>query len=123
MRCLESNKSDLWYSNYLGETANTENGYETGEKTISYSEPVHVRANVSPPSGRVFVDKFGNSIDYDKVVVTDDVDIPITESSIFFIDVTPAQNTYGDWNYDYVVKKIAPSINSVTIALSRRDVS
>lgn len=123
MRCLERNKSDLWYSNYLGKTMNTEDGYETGEETISYSEPVKVRANVSPPSGRVFVDKFGNAIDYDKVIVSDEVKLPVTESSVLFIDVTPEQDAYGNWNYDYVVKKIARSLNSVTIAVSRREVS
>ncbi len=123
MRCLERNKSDFWYSNYLGKTMNTEDGYETGEVTISYSEPVKVRANVSPPSGRVFVDKFGNAIDYDKVIVSDEVKLPVTESSVLFIDVTPEQDAYGNWNYDYVVTKIARSLNSVTIAVSRREVS
>ena len=123
MRCLEINKSELWYANYAGKTTGTENGYMTGEDTISYSEPVHIRANVSPPTGRVFVDKFGNSIDYDKVIVSDEVGMPISESSILFIDVTPEQDSYGNWNYDYVVKKIARSLNSVSIAVSRREIS
>ena len=119
MRCLERNKSGFWYANYVGKT----DPRGDGEKTISYTQPKYVRANLSPSTGRVFVDRFGNAIDYDKVIVTDNIHLPITESSILFIDVDPEQDQYGNWNYDYVVRKIATSLNSMTIAISRRDVS
>ena len=123
MRCLEINKRRLWYALYLGRTANTENGFETGEYSNSYSDPVAFRANVSPAAGRVGIDVFGESLDYERVIVCDYVDLPVKEDSILFIEHEPEQNSSGNWNYDYIVKRISRSINSVAIAVSRRDVS
>ena len=123
MKCLKRNKSAFWYSLYKEEAMKTDNGYYTGEVGITYTDPVRAEANISVPSGNVFVDRFGNSIDYDKVIVTDDIDIPIAEDSILFIDRDPEKDTSGNWIYDYVVKRVAKSLNSVSIYVSKRSVS
>ena len=121
MRVLERNKQTIYYATYVSETANTESGYETGENTITYSTPVAIRVNVSPARGRVNVELFGDSLDYDRVVVTDDLTCPISETSVLWVDSVPDQN--GKVPYDYIVRKVAKSLNSISYAISRVEVT
>lgn len=119
MRIMERNKTAFYYCLYAGETQNLdENGYETGEKTVKYSPAVKIRANISPATGSAQVEQFGNLASYDKVIVTDDVNCPIDENTVLFIDSAP---TYKDGlpQYDYTVWRVARSLNSVSIAVRK----
>ena len=125
MRCLERNKQSFWYANYEGEQAVTDTGnFETGEIKVVYSKPVQFRANVSPATGNSSVEQFGNSLQYDKVIVTDDVNCPIDEHSVLCIDCAPIVDANGKLiKFDYIVKKVAKSLNSVSIAVAKVEVS
>lgn len=125
MRCLERNKQTFWYATYEGEQAVTDTGnFETGEIKVVYSKPVQFRANVSPATGNNSVEQFGNSLQYDKVIVTDDLNCPIDEHSVLCIDCSPVVDTSGKLvKFDYIVKKVAKSLNSVSIAVSKVEVS
>lgn len=145
MRCLERNKVPFFFSLYLGkEPVFDEDGNESGEYKAIYSDLTEMRANISPASGNTQVEPFGASIQYDKVIVTDDLDCPIDEHSILFVDNVsdimlrgasgqplftesnvPLQedNAPNPIPYDYIVKKVARSLNSISIAISRVDVS
>jgi hypothetical protein len=50
---------------------------------------------------------------------------PITSSSVFWIDTLPEIKEDGstDTPYDYIVKQVAPSLNSVSIAVSKVNVT
>lgn len=50
---------------------------------------------------------------------------PITVSSVFWIDTLPEISEDGTTQtpYDYIVKKVAPSLNSVSIAVSKVSVA
>lgn len=124
MRCMERNKSPFSYCLYEGEKpVIDENGDETGEKQVTYSSPVSLKANISPATGNTSVEQFGNSVQYDKVIVLDDTSCPIDEHTVLFIDTPPAFDYDGAPLYDYVVKKVARSLNSVSIAISKVEVS
>ena len=122
MRTLQRNKRDVWYALYLGETEVVDaDGNYTGEVSIEYSDPVHIRANVSPATGQTNMEMFGNFTDYSRVVVTDEVDIPVDENSIMWIDTEPVEGA-GIEGYDHIVKRIARSFNSVAIAVQDVDI-
>ena len=124
MRCMQRNKTACYYCLYKGEEpVIDENGDETGEKQIAYAEPVLLRANISPATGNTSVEQFGNSLQYDKVIVIDDVACPIDEHTVLFIDKAPAFDYDGAPLFDYIVKKVARSLNSVSIAISKVEVS
>ena len=124
MRCMERNKTTFYYCSYEGEKAVLDaDGYDTGEVQVVYSTPVPLRANVSPATGNTSVEQFGNSLQYDKVVVLNDPDCPIDEHTVLFVDTEPAFDTDGAPLFDYVVKKVARSLNSVSIAIGRVEVS
>ena len=122
-----------------------EHGNETSEYILTYGEPVTMYANISPASGYAQTEQFGNLDNYDKVIVTRDMDCPIDENSVLFIDkdveygeavtidYVPRETVLGDDEanpvtvevplYDYIVRRVAKSLNSISIAVRKVDVS
>lgn len=146
MRTLNRNKRPFWFCLYDEEiNVIDEYGNETGEKIVKYGTPTKMLANISPASGYAQTEQFGNLDNYDKVIVTDWMDCPIDENTVLFIDkaveygeaVTidyqESQTLYGSNTatpvtvdvplYDYVVRRVAKSLNSVSIAIRKVDVS
>jgi hypothetical protein len=120
VRALERNKTSFYYALYLGKEENIDaDGNATGTYTILYSNPVECRGNISASSGSVQVEQFGNDLQYDKVVVLDDVNVPIDENSVLWVDKEVEHDKYGNPVFDYVVKKVARSLNSVSFAISK----
>ena len=116
MRGMVRNKRPFWYALYAGVTDVTDsNGYLTGEKAISYTEPVEAEANVSREQGIAFTEEFGTEADYDKVIVTFDMDCPIDEHSVLWVDIQPGTGV----SPDYVVKRVSKSLNSISIAIAK----
>lgn len=123
MRILQRNTKPFYYCLYLGKTRIIdEYGNKTNEKAPSYSAPELMRANISPATGQSHAEQFGNLEDYDKVIVTDWMDCPIKEDSVLFVDKEPEVKN-GRPLYDYIVKRVAKSINSVSIAIRKVDVT
>lgn len=124
MKVLERNKSSFWYLLYEGKTPiQDEDGNETGESKVSYKAAVSMRANVSAASGSAQVEQFGSFVSYDKVIVTDDLSCPIDENTVLFVDKQPVYANDGTPLYDYVVKRVAKSLNSISYAVSKVTVS
>lgn len=120
MRTLERNKTSFYYALYLGKEENIDaDGNATGTYTILYSNPVECKGNISASSGSVQVEQFGNDLQYDKVIVLDDVNVPIDENSVLWVDKEVEHDKYGNPVFDYVVKKVARSLNSVSFAISK----
>ena len=120
MRTLARNKTSFYYALYLGKEENVDaDGNLTGTYTVMYSNPVDCKGNISASSGYVQVEQFGNDLQYDKVIVLDDVNIPIDENSVLWVDKEVEHDKYGNPVFDYVVKKVARSLNSVSFAISK----
>ena len=124
MKALNRNKQTLWYANPIGtEILTDEYGYESGT-SILYSEPVEIRANISAARGTEELDAFGINTNYSKTIVTDDLTLPITKSSILWIGKEPdALGEKGLSKHNYVVVSVAKSLNSLKIAVAEVSVS
>ncbi|XCH79059.1 MAG: hypothetical protein WHF31_16315 [Candidatus Dehalobacter alkaniphilus] len=125
MRTLERNKQVIYYALYEDKTPiKDEYGNETGEYEIQYSTPSALQVNVSAARGENSTRAFGETENYDKVLVTDDLSVPITETSILWIDTIPIiEDGETATPHDYIVKKVAKSLNSVSFAVSKVNVS
>ena len=121
MRCLTVNKSTFFYALHKGQTEIVdEYGNATGQYSISYADPVPMRGNVSAARGEIQSRQFGESETYDKVIVLDNPNTPIDEYSVLWVDTLPELvDGTTSTPHDYVVKKIARSLNSVSIAISK----
>lgn len=115
MKCLERNKRTFYYATLSANVpAVNASGQRTGEYIKTYTAPTAYRANISEAKGNVYADYFGLNCSYDKVIVTDDMNCPITESSVLWVDYT---DTMG--KYDYVVRRKAVSLNCIAYAIAR----
>lgn len=145
MRCLKRNKRSFSYALFIGKYPIMDDDHNyTGENVMAYRAAVTPKANFTPASGSSTIEQFGNVQDYDRVIITDDLDCPIDENSIIWIDkipvitetfspvvpdeglspddaLYPAETAYGYENYNYVVKHIARGLYSVAYAISKVD--
>ena len=122
MRCMTRNQMKFYYAQYIGETEiKDEYGNATGEYVLSYGNPIRCYGNISAAQGEMQSRQFGESESYDKVIVLDDIDTPVDEYSILWLDTLPVIDNNGSTKtpYDYIVKKVARSLNSVSIAVSK----
>ena len=147
MRDLKRNQTEFWYCLLIPNTQEAivdQYGNETGELIPSYKKAVPMRANISPATGQNQVEQFGNLDSYDKVIVTCDMSCPIDENTVLFIDKRPeytevhtheivegqalyaddevVEKTYELPKYNYIVKRVAKSLNGISIAVRKVDV-
>lgn len=146
MKGLKRNKQRFYYcllNPDVQEYALDEHGNETGEVIPEYYGAVEAWANISPATGQSNTEQFGNFDDYDRVIVTAEMDCPIDENTVLFVDVEPSYTTIqthrienpdtvlgGDLEeteyqlpkYNYIVKRIARSLNVISIAIRKVDV-
>lgn len=134
MRMMERNKSRFFYALYKEKVQKTdEYGNVTGEYEIIRDNPVEFFANISAAKGETSTRQFGDSETYDKVIVMDKDAPPIDEYTVLWVDKTPQLNEDGSLAtsdegeiitpHDYIVKKVAKSLNSVSIAINKVTVS
>ncbi|SCJ99908.1 Uncharacterised protein [uncultured Eubacterium sp.] len=133
MRAMLRNKSKFHYALYKGKIPKTdEYGNVTGEYELVYENPVEFAANISAAKGETTTRQFGESEGYDKVIVMDNDAPPIDEYTVLWVDTIPQVDTDGALAksdtgeiitpYDYIVKKVARSLNSVSIAICKVNV-
>lgn len=134
MRCMNRNKVKFFYSLYEGrEPITDEYGNVTGEYDVKHGNPTEGYANISAAKGETQTRQFGESETYDKVIVMDNEAPPIDEYSVLWVDTEPQLNEDGSLAvdeegniitpHDYIVKKVAKSLNNVSIAISKVNVS
>ena len=134
MKCMQRNKSSFFYALYESKKEiEDEYGNATGEYELKYRNPKQFFANVSAAKGETSTRQFGESEDYDKIIVFDNEAPPIDEYSVLWVDTKHSLNEDGslvkDDNgnavtpHDYIVKKVAKSLNVVSIAISKVNVS
>lgn len=118
MQSLARNKQTLYYATYSGITDVVDaDGNLTGEKATSYSFPVKACMNIAPNTGRVVTSYFGNDTNYSHILCTTDMSCPINQNTRVWIGQTPNQSA-DNWNF--VVKRVAKSLNSILIAVEEK---
>lgn len=134
MRCMNLNKQRFFYALYTGrEELEDEYGNKSGEYKLLYSNPVEYFANISAARGETQSNQFGENIVYDKSIILDKGAVDLDEYSILWIDSEPELDANGalvlnedgtvKTPHDYIVKKVAMSLHSVLLAISKVTVS
>ncbi len=134
MKTLIRNKSKFYYALFESKIPKVdEYGNNTGEYEVRWGKPLEYSANISAAKGETSTRQFGESENYDRVIVMSNDTPRIDEYTVLWIDTIPKLDSNGllllneDGSvvtpYDHIVKKVARSINSVSIAISRVNVS
>lgn len=134
MKCMDRNKVGFFYALYERKIPITDDyGNFTGEYEIQHGNPTKFFANISAAKGETQTRQFGENESYDKVIVMDGDAPPIDEYAVLWVDRIPqldkdgnlAVNEKGEiiTPHDYTVKKVAKSLNVVSLAISKVSVS
>lgn len=134
MKCMNRNKTQFFYALYEGkEQISDDYGNLTGEYEVKHSNPSECYANISAAKGETQTRQFGENESYDKVIVLDKDAPNIDEYSVLWVDSMPQLNEDGTLTlngegkvitpHDYIVKKVAKSLNVVSLAISKVTVS
>lgn len=125
MRTLERNKVTFYYALFVRKTPHLDDyGNATSEFDVVYGDPILAKANISAARGETASRLFGESEDYDRVIILDDPRHAIDEYSILWVDTLPVLvDGATETPHDYIVKKVARSLNSVSIAIRKVRVS
>lgn len=139
MRSLQKNKQEMYYALYdkrVPTYKRTKDGelvidektgkpIETGKSIDTYKEPVLFYANISAGKSIAEAEPFGVSVDYDRVISTTDLDLPITETSLIWKEVKPVFKEDGSLDplsADYrVAARPAKSLNQLLIAIRKNE--
>lgn len=122
MVSLAENRQTVYYAELLGYTdVLDDDGYKTGEKEKSYSEPQPFLIYVSPSRGDAAWMPFGISHEYTNVMSTCDRDCPITETSVLWIGKSPRDGEGNVTDFNYTVERRAEGLNSILYAIKRVD--
>ena len=121
MRTLKRNARPIYFANFEGmEPVLDDNGYETGNHEVSYSEPMLLMANVSASKGEADTRAFGEHVVYDKRILFSGMS-PLTETSVLWIDCVIGgkipQTDGVDVPWDYEVTRVAESLESTNHTL------
>lgn len=111
MRLQDRNKIPFYYKRYQFTDDVTVDGYYTGEKEVIYSDPILARGNIAPATGSAQIEQFGTALNYDKVIICEP--IAISENDVLYLDTTL------DAGPDYIVTRVAKSLNHTAIAVSK----
>ncbi len=105
MRLLLRNLQDVYYANPTGWTyAQDANGFKTGDKEVSYSEPVKVRMSVAPSLGTnsfgtqslATIEPYGMVTGYTHRAFTTDMKCSMSEESRVWYGITPTITVIED---------------------------
>lgn len=114
MHTLARNRRSFYYATYQGEQKKYDtDGNYTGQKAITYSEPVEMKANISPSLGRADLESFGITEQYSHTIITDDMSCPMDEHSILWYGIPTTSP------HNFVVVRKAVALNHLVYALQQ----
>ena len=122
MQLLDRNKRTISYKTYSGTTTEStgSDGYYTGERVVNYSAIKTVKAYITANKGDASEEMFGKTLDYDNVIYVEK-DSDIDEYSLLWVDAspTPITTTSDPVPNDYIVVRVATSLNHKAIAVKK----
>lgn len=128
MRCLERNKRTFYYATYKDKEYVEVNGHKTGDVRRLFNEPVKMRASISATTSMTSatrgafsdVSAYGVVLNYDRRIVTENLDCELDETSVLAIYCEPTYNTETcEFNYDHEVIKKVVGLDNITYYIKR----
>lgn len=123
MRLLNRNLRPIYYCLFKERVpVLDEAGHRTGQFRNVYEAPVKIKAHVGSQVSFVMNEQFGHLEAYDNTITIADVDTPITDTTVLFVDKEPEFDADGTPIYDYFVRRVGKSLNVVNIEVRKETV-
>lgn len=104
MRQLKRNQRDMYYALYDKQVPVEEGSWE---EKASYKQPVPFKASLGNGNSDSEDRPFGTDVDYDRILCSTDMSLPITETTLLWIDIEPTFNEDGTVNSSSANYKVA----------------
>ena len=126
MRTMTRNRRTFYEASLQGVSMSQDSDGNYVEETYSYSDPVEHKGVITAANGSADTNLFGANEIYDKVITLNQGEIYLAVGSILWVDTMPTideETGKTDTPYDYVVVKVAESLNFVNVAIRKVNVS
>lgn len=127
-RDLKKNQISMYYALYSTNIPVLDaDGNDTLETMSGYKKPIQFSASISFGRSDASDSPFGNNVSYDRVILSSDMSLPVTDTSLIWIDNAPTYDEAGTVKPDSADYKVAAlplkSLNTVKIAVRRNVVN
>ena len=133
MRTMSRNRQVFWEARLDSVVMSQDSDGNYVEETLNYSAPERHKAPITPASGETSVQLFGASEIYDKVITLNKGEDYLKVGSILWIDTQIELDEEGKLAKDdkgsvltphnYIVVKVAESLNFINVAIKKVNVS
>lgn len=125
MRSMTRNRRTFYYASLTGVAMGTDTDGNYTEEVYTYSDPVERVGVITAANGEAQTQLFGANERYDKVITLNLGENYLAIGSVLWVDTMPTLDVQGKTTtpYDYIVVKVAESLNFVNVAIRKVDVS
>lgn len=120
MRPIERAREKFYYKLLIGDMERVVGGKATGVHIPMYSIAYEMWASISPAIGSTEVEQFGTDENYERTIVVGDVNCPIDEHTILWVDniKKPGKNTENT-PHDYIVTSVSKSLFHIRYGIKK----
>lgn len=126
MRTMTRNKRTFYYASLTGVEMGKDLDGNYTEEVYTYSDPVEKKGVITAANGQAETQLFGVNEPYDKVITLNLGENYLVIGSVLWVDTMPVfdeKTGKTETPYDYVVVKVAESLNFVNVAIRKVNVS
>ena len=126
MRTMTRNRRTFYYASLNTVTMGTDKDGNYTEEQYSYSDPVEKQGVITAANGEAVTQLFGANERYDKVITLNLGENVLAIGSVLWVDTMPVideKTGKTDTPYDYIVVKVAESLNFINVAIRKVNVS
>ena len=126
MRSMTRNRRTFYEASLNSVTMGQDKSGNYTEEVYTYSNPKKREGVITAANGEAVTQLFGTSERYDKVITLNLGEDYLAIGSVLWVDTMPdidEDTGKTDTPYDYIVVKVANSLNFVSVAIRKVDVS
>lgn len=125
MRSMNRNRQVFYEASLTSVAMGTDTDGNYTEEVYTYSNPTEHTGVITAANGEAVTQLFGANERYDKVITLNQGENYLAIGSVLWVDTMPTLDDKGKTTtpYDYIVVKVAESLNFVSVAIRKVNVS
>jgi len=125
MRTMTRNRKVFYQASLTSVAMGQDKDGNYTEEVYTYSDPVERMGVITAANGEAVTQLFGANERYDKVITLNQGENYLAIGSVLWVDTMPEIDGQGKTAtpYDYIVVKVAESLNFVNVAIRKVNVS
>jgi len=125
MRSMTRNRQTFYEASLISTNMGTDSDGNYTEEKNTYSDPNKRMGVITAANGNAVTQLFGADELYDRVITLNREETYLAVGSVLWVDTMPELDEQGktETPFDYIVVKVAKSLNVVNVAIRKVDVS